>query len=54
MLSKAKAELFKVFKEAGITESISMMGNIQQALGKDVVETVDDVQKVIKHLKDGL
>lgn len=50
-VAEAKQRLFKTFKEAGITESIDMMANIQQATGKDTVESVADANKVIKHLK---
>lgn len=50
-VTEAKQRLFKTFKEAGITESIDMMANIQQATGKDTVESVADANKVIKHLK---
>lgn len=50
-LSQAKTKLFKAFKAAGIDDSQDMMANIQQATGKDVVETIDDVEKVIKHLE---
>lgn len=51
-LSKAKAGLYKAFKDAGITDSISMVGNIEQAIGKDSVDTVAEVEKVVKHLKE--
>lgn len=49
-LSKAKQKLFKAFKKQGIEESVGMMSHIQQAIGKDTVETVAEVEKVIKHL----
>jgi hypothetical protein len=49
-LSAAKAKLFKTFKEGGITESIDIMANIEQALGKDTVETVAEANKVIEYL----
>lgn len=51
-LSKAKQSLFKAFKDKGITDSVEMMGEIQKATGKDVVESVEDVNKVIENLKD--
>lgn len=47
---KAKQKLYKVFKDNGIEESTDMKAQIQQALGKDDVESVDDAEKVIKHL----
>lgn len=51
-LSKAKQKLFKAFKDAGITDSQDMMANIQQATGKDLVETIEDVDNVIKVLNE--
>lgn len=51
-LTTAKAKLFKAFKDKGITDSVEMMGEIQKATGKDVVESVEDVNKVIENLKD--
>lgn len=51
-LAKAKQELFSAFKEAGITESIDMMGKIQLAIGKDVVDSVQDANTVIKYLEN--
>ena len=51
-LSKAKEKLFKAFKKAQINDSIGMMAQIQQATGKDIVESVEDVNRVIKHLEN--
>lgn len=51
-LSQAKQKLFKAFKDNQITDSLDMMANIQQAIGKDTVESVQDVDKVIKHLNE--
>jgi hypothetical protein len=51
-LSSAKAKLFKTFKDGGITESIDIMANIEQALGKDTVESVEEANKVINFLKE--
>lgn len=51
-MTAAKQKLYTAFKQAGITESMDMMANIQQALGKDVVESVSDAEKVIKHLNE--
>lgn len=51
-LSKAKQKLFKAFTDAQITESTDMMAQIQQATGKDVLESVEDVNRVIEHLKN--
>lgn len=50
-LNVAKQKLFQAFKDAGITESTDMMANIQQATGKDTVESIEDVEKVIEHLE---
>lgn len=50
-LSKAKAKLFKTFKEGGIEDSMDIMANIQQALGKDTIESVADVNAVIAFLE---
>lgn len=49
-LNAARQKLFNAFTDAGVTESIDMMAQIQQATGKDSVETVADVNKVIEHL----
>lgn len=51
-LSKAKQKLFKAFKDNGVEDSISMMSTIQQAIGKDLVESVDEVNKVIEYLNE--
>lgn len=50
-IAQAKQRLFKAFKDANITDSTDMMANIQQAIGKDTVETVEEAEKVIKHLR---
>lgn len=49
-LNVAKQNLFKAFKDAGIEDASDMMANIQQAVGKDSVDSIDDVNKVIEHL----
>lgn len=49
-LNSAKQKLFQAFKDKGITDSVDMMGEIQKATGKDVVESVADVDKVIESL----
>lgn len=51
-LAKAKQRLFDKFKEKGITDSSVMMEKINSATGKDLVETVGDVAKVIKLLDE--
>lgn len=51
-LAKAKQNIVKVMREAGITDSQSMMGTIQQAIGKDVVENIDEANQVIGFIKD--
>lgn len=51
-LNVAKQNLYKAFKEYGITESMDMNARIQQAIGKDSVETLEDANKVIKLLLD--
>jgi hypothetical protein len=51
-LAKAKQRLFDTFKEKGITDSDIMMEKIHNATDKDLVETVGDVAKVIKHLNE--
>lgn len=50
-LSKAKQNIVKAMREAGIHDSQDMMATIQQAVGKDVVENTDDVQKVMDLLR---
>jgi hypothetical protein len=50
-LARAKQKLFKAFKDAGVEDSTNMMAHIEQAIGKDLVETVADAEKVIKHLE---
>lgn len=50
-LAKAKQKLFNAFKDAGVTDATAMMAEIEQAIGKDVVETVADTERVIKHLE---
>lgn len=51
-LNVAKQRLFNKFKEKGITDSEVMMEKINKATGKDLVETVGDVAKVIKLLDE--
>lgn len=51
-LGKAKQKIVKVMKEQGITESVTMMSNIQQAIGKDVVENIDEANKVLAFLRE--
>lgn len=51
-LAKAKQRLFDKFKEKGITDSTIMMEKINKATGKDLVETIGDVAKVIKLLDE--
>lgn len=51
VLAKAKQKLFKAFKDNGVNDSMDMMATIQQATGKDVVETVEDAEAVIKYLE---
>lgn len=50
-LNVAKQKLFKAFRDAGIDDSTIMMEKIQQAIGKDSVDNLADVEKVIKHLE---
>lgn len=51
-IAKAKQKLFSEFKKQGIEDSVGMMSHIQQAIGKDTVETPAEVEKVIKHLNE--
>lgn len=51
-LARLKQKIVKAMREQGITDSTSMMGIIQQAIGKDVVETIDEGYKVLEYLKD--
>lgn len=46
-LTKAKQDVYKVLKAKGMT-SVQMVQAINNAIGKDVVETVDDAFKVIE------
>lgn len=50
-LAKSRQKLFTTFKTKGIEDSEKMIATIQEAIGKDVVETPEDVAKVIKHLE---
>lgn len=50
-LAKAKQDLFQAFKKKGIEGTMSMVANIQQATGKETVETVADAEAVIKHVE---
>lgn len=49
-LSVAKERLFRTFKKGGITDSLDIMANIEQAIGKDTIESVEEANKVIKYL----
>lgn len=51
-LAKAKQKIVKKMKEQGIDDSTSMMATIQQAIGKDVVETIDEANTVLKVLDE--
>lgn len=51
-LAKAKQKIVKKMKEQGIEDSSSMMATIQQAIGKDVVETIDEANTVLKVLDE--
>lgn len=50
-LGKAKQNIVKVMRELGITDSVTMMAEIQQAIGKDLVENIDEANKVLEHLR---
>lgn len=50
-LNIAKQKLFQAFRDSGIDDSSVMMEKIQQAVGKDSVDNVTDVEKVIKSLE---
>jgi hypothetical protein len=50
--SNYRNDLFKAFKDQGITDSQDMMAHIQQAIGKDVVDTAEEAKKVIRHLNE--
>lgn len=50
-LSKAKQKLVKIMQEQGINDSQDMMSTIQQAIGKDLVENIDEANKVLEYLK---
>lgn len=50
-LGKAKMKIVKLMREQNITDSTDMMSNIQQAIGKDVVENIDDANKVMEYLR---
>ena len=50
-LGKAKQKIVKLMKEMGIDDSVSMMANIQQSIGKDVVENIDEANKVMEFLR---
>lgn len=51
-LAAARQKLFNAFKEAGVTDTQDMMAKVQQAVGKDLIETVADAEKVIKLLNE--
>lgn len=51
-IAKAKQKLYEAFKKHGVDDSPSMLMTIQQALGKDEVESVEDVNKVLRHLEN--
>lgn len=50
-LGKAKQKIVKQMKSQGIDDATSMMGTIQQAIGKDVVENIDEANKVMEYLR---
>lgn len=50
-LGKAKQNIVKEMKAQGIDNSVEMMAQIQQAIGKDTVENVDEANKVMEHLR---
>lgn len=50
-IGRAKQRLFAAFKKAGINDSQDMLANIQQAIGKDLVETVSEAEKVIAYIE---
>lgn len=50
-LPRAKSNLMAAFKTQGILDTLDIMATIQQATGKDIVETVEDAETVIKYLE---
>lgn len=50
-LAKAKRDVIKAFNEAGITHSSEMIAKIESAIGKAVIETVDDAFTVISDIQ---
>lgn len=49
-LGKAKQNIVKAMKAQGINDSSDMMAIIQQAIGKDLVENIDEANKVMDYL----
>lgn len=49
-LGKAKQKIVAKMKTMGINDSQEMMAQIQQAIGKGLVETIDEADKVMRHL----
>lgn len=52
-LGKAKQNIVKAFRESGITDSRDMIATIQNATGKDLVETIEDADKVLSFIERG-
>lgn len=50
-LSKIKADVFKAFKEAGVTSSVDMLKVIQKATGKQTIDNADDAMLVLAELE---
>lgn len=51
-LTKMKQKIVQVMRDQGITTSTDMMAHIQQAIGKDMVETTEEAYTVIRHLEE--
>lgn len=51
-LTKAKSKLYSAFKKLDITDSQDMMTRIEQIIGKDSVDTLDEASKILKALED--
>lgn len=49
-LSKAKQKIVVTMREKGIVDSTSMLAEIQQAIGKDSIDTIEEANKVVEHL----
>lgn len=50
-LASKKQEIVKSMRTQGIVKSVDMMATIQQAVGKDSIDNVDDANRVLRYLE---